>query len=757
MAISDVFLFSAQLRLGYGYILEYQDVEVYDTYLERKVFSNALVGKKPFVNPIQRFENFDFPPSAKFSMDPLQTNIMRNPNLIIPELNCNIMEDIYYASDKRLTRVSSITSLQDMYDTVKSSGGPDLKYDDTVDSTLTRGYYPVIFIGKNETTKNYGQCRSNLYIRYNAKCPPLDKLFRESVESRPCSDSVGGYCDVKCDSSQAVMSAPTPYYITCGSLGVYDYRAPFAETYYPACEATVPANYRLDVSMQFMLEITCTNIPDTTLSKMDEEMRNTFVENIKPKWINICEGACTNLIDVQYKCGNANNVFVKFSLVLTSLTLEAVGGGSADIEDVLKIVIKIENLLDISTISGAILVVESVVINRLTVCETGHRLVSTDNVPVCVPCSEGYYLTNGDCKPCGYGYYQDERAQTECKKCENDKTTYRKGAYNALECKVYCPVGYERNITEEVCRLCKRGFYKDNVGDDKFGSCRQCPKDTTDTMGAISVDNCSIPACSKGQYIEEGVCHPCPKDSYSDVELPNTKTACITCGTLRETLFEGSTSDDCMTIERTSTTQKTPEKDVSDGIKLYSIIGGAVSGMVLLVILVVIAVCFYKRRQHVSRKPENSASTANVTDDNEDGVHYLSLDDMRISMSDTDDVHLRRPALPRRQVVDDTTSYMEPISRIVNDVSYPGQNSEATGTDDASQQEAGYYSLQSDRDNNALYTRLVIGDKSTTRSEATGTVDASRQEAGYHSLQSARDKNALYTRLVIGDKSTTRC
>ncbi|XP_053393488.1 uncharacterized protein LOC123564875 isoform X1 [Mercenaria mercenaria] len=711
--------YNAQISLGYGYIIEYENVEVYDVYLERKVFSNALAGNKPSENPVQRFDNFNFPPSAKFSMDPLQTNIMKNPNLVIPELDCSKMEDIYYASDMRLTLCSSIPKIADMYDSVTSVEGEDLTYYDTVDSTLTRGYYPVIFIGKNETTKNYGQCRSNLYVRYNSKCPSMDGLFSASVESRPCSDTVGGYCDVKCDSSQAVISAPTPYYITCGSLGVYDYRTPFAETYYPACEAAIPAKYQLDVSMQFMLEITCTNIPDSTLSRMDEEVRSKFVENIKPRWNNICEGDCTNLIDVQYKCGNADNVFVEFSLVLTSLRLEEVGGGSADVEDVLKIVIKIENLLDISTISGATLVVDSVVINRLTVCGTGHRQESRDDAPICVPCSEGYYLTNHrECKPCDYGYYQDNKAQTECKKCDNDKTTYRKGVRDALECKVYCPLGYEKNGTDEVCLPCKRGFYKDIVWDDKFGSCRQCPRDTTDMMGAISVDNCSIPVCSKGEYIDEGVCKPCPKDSYSDVELPNTKTTCITCGTLRGTLVEGSTSDECMTAtERTSTTQKTPEEDVSVGTKLYSIIGGAVAGVVLLVILVVIGVCFYKRRQHVSRKPESSVNTANVTDDNEDGVHYLSLDDMRISMSDTDDVHLRRPSLPLRQAQDDTTSYMAPISRNVShDVSYPGQNrSEATVTVDASQQEAGYHSLQSVRDKNALYTRLVIGDKSTTR------------------------------------------
>lgn len=57
---------------------------------------------------------------------------------------------------------------------------------------------------------------------------------------------------------------------------------------------------------------------------------------------------------------------------------------------------------------------------------------------------------------------------------------------------VYCALGYERNGTEEVCLICERGFYKDNVGDSKFQSCAPCPTGTTEMKGATSKDNCSL-------------------------------------------------------------------------------------------------------------------------------------------------------------------------------------------------------------------------------------------------------------------------
>lgn len=57
---------------------------------------------------------------------------------------------------------------------------------------------------------------------------------------------------------------------------------------------------------------------------------------------------------------------------------------------------------------------------------------------------------------------------------------------------VYCALGYERKGTEEVCLICERGLYKDNVGDSKFQPCAKCPTDTTDMKGATSRDNCSL-------------------------------------------------------------------------------------------------------------------------------------------------------------------------------------------------------------------------------------------------------------------------
>jgi hypothetical protein len=74
-----------------------------------------------------------------------------------------------------------------------------------------------------------------IFISDNSACPAVNELFSDTVSYRQCSADIGGYCDVKCIDDSKVLAAPVPYYITCGTLGVYDYRMPYAETYYPAC------------------------------------------------------------------------------------------------------------------------------------------------------------------------------------------------------------------------------------------------------------------------------------------------------------------------------------------------------------------------------------------------------------------------------------------------------------------------------------------------------------------------------------------
>lgn len=63
------------MTFGYGYIAEYQSVEIYDMFLDKKTFSNALIGVRPQETPIQSFTNILLPPSAKMNTYELSANL----------------------------------------------------------------------------------------------------------------------------------------------------------------------------------------------------------------------------------------------------------------------------------------------------------------------------------------------------------------------------------------------------------------------------------------------------------------------------------------------------------------------------------------------------------------------------------------------------------------------------------------------------------------------------------------------------------
>ena len=54
-------------------------------------------------------------------------------------------------------------------------------------------------------------------------------------------------------------------------------------------------------------------------------------------------------------------------------------------------------------------------------------------------------------------------------------------------------MGYEVKADEtETCLACERGQYKDNEGDSKFLSCKECINSTTDMKAATSEDQCKF-------------------------------------------------------------------------------------------------------------------------------------------------------------------------------------------------------------------------------------------------------------------------
>lgn len=82
------------------------------------------------------------------------------------------------------------------------------------------------------------------------------------------------------------------------------------------------------------------------------------------------------------------------------------------------------------------------------------------------------------------------------------------------------------------CTACPRGTYSPGEGN----LCLRCPRGTsTDSIGATSAFDCTVPRCPKGQYLLFPDCKNCPDNTYTSSEDARKCTPCpegmITLGT----------------------------------------------------------------------------------------------------------------------------------------------------------------------------------------------------------------------------------
>lgn len=206
-------------------------------------------------------------------------------------------------------------------------------------------------------------------------------------------------------------------------------------------------------------------------------------------------------------------------------------------------------------------------------------------IPDCVPCAVGtfYEVSNKTCTSCPAGTYQSETGQLQCTKCPNiagrTGVTIGLGARSANDCKERCPAGKFLNPDSGLCRPCGHGFFQPNEGSFNCyicglgqttrsteaksrtecrdectsgmqlgadGKCELCPKGTyraqgvqsacqacplgrtTPKVGSTAVEECSLPVCSPGTYLNEtiNVCIECKKGFY---QTDSQQTSCIPC------------------------------------------------------------------------------------------------------------------------------------------------------------------------------------------------------------------------------------
>ncbi|XP_055681349.1 sushi, von Willebrand factor type A, EGF and pentraxin domain-containing protein 1 isoform X2 [Lutzomyia longipalpis] len=164
-------------------------------------------------------------------------------------------------------------------------------------------------------------------------------------------------------------------------------------------------------------------------------------------------------------------------------------------------------------------------------------------VPDCVPCAVGtfYDTTNKTCVPCPRGHYQSETGQLQCSKCPNiagrPGVTVGPGARSAADCKERCPAGKFLDPDTGLCRPCGYGFFQPREG--SF-SCELCGLgQTTRSAESTSREECRDECASGMQLGADGKCEPCPRGTY---RTQGVQPACHTCPLGRTTPKVGASS-----------------------------------------------------------------------------------------------------------------------------------------------------------------------------------------------------------------------
>ncbi|XP_032681239.1 sushi, von Willebrand factor type A, EGF and pentraxin domain-containing protein 1 isoform X1 [Odontomachus brunneus] len=179
----------------------------------------------------------------------------------------------------------------------------------------------------------------------------------------------------------------------------------------------------------------------------------------------------------------------------------------------------------------------SLVLESDYTCPVGQVVMAPD----CVPCAVGTYYdeTRKQCASCPVGTYQSESGQLRCSSCPviagRPSVTVGPGARSAADCKERCPAGKYYDDVAGLCRSCGHGFYQPNEG--SF-SCLLCGLGkTTRTAEAVSREECRDECGSGQQLAVEGKCEPCPRGTY---RTQGVQASCHACPIGRTTPNMGS-------------------------------------------------------------------------------------------------------------------------------------------------------------------------------------------------------------------------
>lgn len=141
------------------------------------------------------------------------------------------------------------------------------------------------------------------------------------------------------------------------------------------------------------------------------------------------------------------------------------------------------------------------------------------------PVGKFYDHEAGFCRSCGHGFYQSNEGSFSCEICGLGKTTRTNEAVSIQECRDECQNGMQLGL-DGKCEPCPRGTYRTQ---GIQSTCQPCPLGrTTQKFGSVTVEECSLPVCTPGFYLNGTLnnCIPCKKGYY---QPEYQQTSCVAC------------------------------------------------------------------------------------------------------------------------------------------------------------------------------------------------------------------------------------
>ncbi|CAG5115710.1 unnamed protein product, partial [Candidula unifasciata] len=380
-----------------------------------------------------------------------------------------------------------------------------------------------IAVTANDSAGNIGVCMTRTYITRSAA---------------QCSDNLDGN-KVTCPPDM-LPSVPTPNFVSCSHLQTYNLDDMYEKPDRIVCGVRKPLSVTVNVTLPYQIVVDCHE--DTVVKEINGHLI-AIIKKLNNTWKGLCiDTNCSN-VNSSGHCTGKRSLTANVQIGGLNVSLGAPGYPAMTPLEIMKMAVSGKDTFNISGVADAYVEIEKTIVDEMLSCTKGYSLSGI----YCVQCGPGSYYDEGEqkCKLCKLNMYSDHPGNSSCTACPSNKVTLQRGSSSSADCKEKCPVGQMLNLTTNTCVSCPRNFYQDHEGKSY---CFPCPPATeTVNNGTISQADCRE-ICKPGSELKGKVCVECQRGFYRPGNLQDPCTPCLMSN--MTTRDNGSISEDECTIPR---------------------------------------------------------------------------------------------------------------------------------------------------------------------------------------------------------------